>query len=50
MVFVYFLFSSHTYFLYKMAEDNVNTLAEKYQQIRNSSGNEEEKHTVLKVR
>lgn len=32
-----------------MAEDNVNTLAEKYQQIRNSSGNEEEKHTVLKV-
>ncbi|CAO3611631.1 unnamed protein product [Mucor hiemalis] len=32
-----------------MAEDNVNTLAEKYQQIRNSSGNEEEKHTVLKA-
>ena len=29
--------------------DNINTLAEKYQQIRTTSGNEEEKYSVLKV-
>lgn len=32
-----------------MAEENINTLADKYQQLRNSSGDEEEKYTVLKV-
>ena len=46
--FFLFLFSFYNIII-KMAEENINTLADKYQQLRNSSGDEEEKYTVLKV-